>query len=130
MMTDLSQHIQETTLMDTHEHLRKEADYTEHGPDVLQDLFGGGRVGNFQAKVFVQADHELESIHRIEAHAAGTEKRLIVCDFIGSNLQHQALDHQSFYLLLQSVCVLHGKIMGAFSVGALRLKNTAIYFQH
>jgi hypothetical protein len=46
MMTDLSQHIQETTLMDTHEHLRKEAEYTENGPDVLQDLFGN----------YVQAD--------------------------------------------------------------------------
>src|SRR5258708_21585757 len=46
MVTDLSQHIQETTLIDTHEHLRKEADYTEHGPDVLQDLFGN----------YVQAD--------------------------------------------------------------------------
>jgi len=38
-MTDLAQHIQETPLMDTHEHLRKEPDYVEHGPDVLQDLF-------------------------------------------------------------------------------------------
>jgi predicted TIM-barrel fold metal-dependent hydrolase len=45
-MTDLSQHIQETTLMDTHEHLRKEAEYTENGPDVLHDLFGN----------YVQAD--------------------------------------------------------------------------
>src|SRR5690349_17732047 len=39
MLTDLRQHIQATTLVDTHEHLRKEADYTENGPDVLQDLF-------------------------------------------------------------------------------------------
>jgi uncharacterized protein len=38
-MTDLSQHIQELPLMDTHEHLRKEADYLENGPDVLRDLF-------------------------------------------------------------------------------------------
>jgi uncharacterized protein len=46
MMTDLSQHIQDTTLVDTHEHLHKEADYTGNGPDVLQDLFGN----------YVQAD--------------------------------------------------------------------------
>ncbi len=39
-MTDLSQHIQETALIDTHEHLRPESDYTGNGPDVLQDLFG------------------------------------------------------------------------------------------
>ncbi len=38
-MTDLSQHIQQLPLMDTHEHMRKEADYLENGPDVLRDLF-------------------------------------------------------------------------------------------
>ncbi len=39
-MTDLAQHIQETPLIDTHEHLRKEQEYVENGPDVLADLFG------------------------------------------------------------------------------------------
>ncbi len=38
-MTDLAQHIQATRLIDTHEHLRDEATYLAHGPDVLQDLF-------------------------------------------------------------------------------------------
>lgn len=38
-MTDLARYIQETPLMDTHEHLNKEADYLENGPDVLRDLF-------------------------------------------------------------------------------------------
>ncbi len=38
-MTDLAQHIQTTTLIDTHEHLRKEKEYIEAGPDVLADLF-------------------------------------------------------------------------------------------
>jgi len=40
MPTDLAQHIQETALVDTHEHLRKEHDWVENGPDILQDLFG------------------------------------------------------------------------------------------
>lgn len=39
-MNDLAQHIQETPLIDTHEHLRKEQEYVENGPDVLADLFG------------------------------------------------------------------------------------------
>lgn len=39
-MTDLAQHIQETKLIDTHEHLRTEQEYVENGPDVLADLFG------------------------------------------------------------------------------------------
>ncbi|MCC6169462.1 MAG: amidohydrolase family protein [Caldilineaceae bacterium] len=39
MPTDLALHIQETRLVDTHEHLRKEAEYVEQGPDLLQSLF-------------------------------------------------------------------------------------------
>jgi predicted TIM-barrel fold metal-dependent hydrolase len=39
-MTDLAQFIQQTPLIDTHEHLRKEQEYVENGPDVLADLFG------------------------------------------------------------------------------------------
>lgn len=39
MATDLEQHIQATPLVDTHEHIFKEADYVENGPDVIQDLF-------------------------------------------------------------------------------------------
>lgn len=38
-MTDLADHIQATPLADTHEHLYKEAQYVENGPDVLEDLF-------------------------------------------------------------------------------------------
>lgn len=40
MPTDLTHHIETTPLCDTHEHLRKEPDWIERGPDILQDLFG------------------------------------------------------------------------------------------
>ena len=40
MNTDLIHHIEETALVDTHEHLRKEPEWVNDGPDVLQDLFG------------------------------------------------------------------------------------------
>jgi hypothetical protein len=40
MPTDLELLIQTTPLCDTHEHLRKEHEYTEQGPDLLQNLFG------------------------------------------------------------------------------------------
>jgi uncharacterized protein len=39
MPTDLELHIQRTPLCDTHEHLKKEAEYVERGPDILQSLF-------------------------------------------------------------------------------------------
>ena len=38
-MSDLSRYVQETPLIDTHEHLRFEEDWVAGGPDVLQDLF-------------------------------------------------------------------------------------------
>ena len=39
MTTELAHHIQSTPLVDTHEHLRKEAEFVENGPDILQSLF-------------------------------------------------------------------------------------------
>lgn len=39
MPTDLFLHIQDTPLCDSHEHLRKEKEYVENGPDLLQNLF-------------------------------------------------------------------------------------------
>ncbi len=38
-MRELAKHIQQTPLMDTHEHLHKETEYVHNGPDVLEDLF-------------------------------------------------------------------------------------------
>ena len=38
--TDLTHHIQSIRLVDTHEHMRREAEWVENGPDILQDLFG------------------------------------------------------------------------------------------
>src|SRR5688572_32246061 len=40
MPTDLALHIQDVPLADTHEHLRKEEEWLNNGPDILQDLFG------------------------------------------------------------------------------------------
>lgn len=46
MVTDLAHHIQATSLMDTHEHLRGEQEYLDNGPDVLQDLFDNYMPGD------------------------------------------------------------------------------------
>lgn len=40
MPTNLALHIQQVPLCDTHEHLRKEKEYVQNGPDILQNLFG------------------------------------------------------------------------------------------
>jgi predicted TIM-barrel fold metal-dependent hydrolase len=39
MTTDLARFIQETPLVDSHEHLASESTYLEEGPDILQSLF-------------------------------------------------------------------------------------------
>jgi len=39
MPSDLAYHIQTTPLCDTHEHLRKEDDYVQNAPDLLQNIF-------------------------------------------------------------------------------------------
>jgi uncharacterized protein len=38
-MNDLAEHIRSLRMIDTHEHLDKEAEYTDDGHDILQDLF-------------------------------------------------------------------------------------------
>ena len=39
-MNDLKYFIDNAPLIDTHEHLNKNSEWTEAGPDILQDLFG------------------------------------------------------------------------------------------
>ena len=39
MSSELAQHIQRTPLCDSHEHLRKEQDYLDNPPDLLQNIF-------------------------------------------------------------------------------------------
>lgn len=70
-MTDLAQHIQTTVLMDTHEHMNKEARYLEDGPDVLQDLFD-----NYVTADLVVAGASPQAIERlIDSHNSDLERR-------------------------------------------------------
>ena len=60
MTTDLRQHIEDTLLIDTHEHLRKERDWVEDGPDILQDLFG-----NYVPADLIAAGATPEDLHKL-----------------------------------------------------------------
>lgn len=53
-MNRLAAHIQQTRMIDTHEHMRDERTYLEQGPDVLQDLFDN----------YVEADLEVAGASR------------------------------------------------------------------
>ena len=67
MPTDLEQHIQQTSLIDTHEHLRKEKDWVDEGPvDVLQDLFS-----NYVPADLVTAGASQEAMKRLHDSADG-----------------------------------------------------------
>lgn len=59
-MTDLAEHIQAMQMIDTHEHLAKEADYLQRGPDVLRDLFG-----NYVTADLVVAGASVEAADRL-----------------------------------------------------------------
>jgi len=61
LMTDLAHYIQQTPLMDTHEHLHKERDYVENGPDVLQHLF----MDKYITADLVVAGATPEQVHRL-----------------------------------------------------------------
>ena len=60
MATDLCQHIADALLIDTHEHLRKERDWVENGPDILQDLFG-----NYVPADLIAAGATAEDLHKL-----------------------------------------------------------------
>ena len=86
MPTDLSQHIQATPLMDTHEHLHQEATFVENGPDVLRDLFD-----NYLAAELVVAGATREAVLRlidsndpdIEARWSGVSDFWSHCQYTG-----------------------------------------------
>ncbi len=59
-MSDLALHIQATPLMDTHEHLNKEQQYVEEGPDVLQMLFD-----NYIGNELIVAGAPYEAVERL-----------------------------------------------------------------
>lgn len=59
--TDLVQHIAETVLVDTHEHLKRESGWVETGPqDVLQDLFT-----NYVPADLLSAGADPEAVRRL-----------------------------------------------------------------
>ena len=60
MATNLSEHIEQTALCDTHEHLRREPDWIDDGPDVLQDLFG-----NYVPADLITAGASQEALSRL-----------------------------------------------------------------
>ena len=85
-MTDLAQYIQQTTLIDTHEHLRKEKEYVEAGPDVLADLFE-----NYACQDLITAGASVEAFKAlldssnpdIEARWNGVKDFWTLCQFTG-----------------------------------------------
>ncbi|MAS37607.1 MAG: hypothetical protein CL610_26665 [Anaerolineaceae bacterium] len=85
-MTDLAQFIQDTPLIDTHEHLRKEQEYVDNGPDVLADLFG-----NYVSADLITAGASQEAVNNlldtsnpdIEARWNGVKDAWHHCQFTG-----------------------------------------------
>ena len=70
----------------------------DDGIDAVNDLSRGFRVGNFQAVIFIERNHHLERVHRIQSQAAGAEERLVVFDFIRRVLKHEIFHQHAFDL--------------------------------
>ena len=66
--------------------------------DAVNDLPRGLGVGNFQAVIFIERDHDLERVHRIQSQTARTEERLVVSDFICRVLKHEVFHQHAFDL--------------------------------
>jgi len=61
MPTDLHEHVLQTRLVDSHEHLRRERDWVEEGPaDLLQDLFS-----NYVPADLLSAGASPEAVRRL-----------------------------------------------------------------
>ena len=60
MSTQLALHIQQTPLHDTHEHLHREENWVDEGPDFLQDLFG-----NYSRGDLISAGASAEAVEKL-----------------------------------------------------------------
>ena len=88
MSTDLQQHIQQSPLCDTHEHLRKEAEWVENGPaDVLQDLFT-----NYVPADLVSAGASAEAMTRLQDSSDGD----LAARFDGVSDAWEAIRHTGY----------------------------------
>jgi predicted TIM-barrel fold metal-dependent hydrolase len=95
MPTDLTQHIHATPLSDTHEHLFKETDYVNAGPDVLADLFG-----MYVGSELIVAGASPENVAclldsndpDVEARWAGVQTAWQLCQYTGYG---QAVQHMA-----------------------------------
>jgi len=82
-MTDLAAHIQQTTLIDTHEHMNKEQTYVEEGPDVLADLFD-----NYVTQDLITAGASAEAVDAlVELHRPWIDEVKIACPQCGATVE-------------------------------------------
>jgi hypothetical protein len=61
-------------------------DRVSDGGHVAQNLLGGAALGDFQTKVFFQADDKLQRIDGIQTQSLGTENRRFITNVPGWNL--------------------------------------------
>jgi len=71
------------------------------GRDGMQCFARDGGIGNLNAVMFVQRDDQLEGVHGVQTEAAWSEERLVVANFLRSDLQQQVFDQQAFDLGLK-----------------------------
>lgn len=100
MTTDLAQSIEETALIDTHEHLQKESNWTDQGPDILQDLFG-----NYIPADLISAGATPEAMQTLNDASDGD----LSARFTGIKAAWEAVQHTGYG---EAVSILANEIYG------------------
>lgn len=78
------------------------------GRDGMHCFSRDGGIGNLKAVMFVQRDDQLEGVHGVQTETARPEERLVVANFLRSDLQHQVFDQQAFDLGFKIRGSIHG----------------------
>lgn len=85
------------------------------GRDGTHRFSRDGGVGNLNAVAFVQRDDQFEGVHGVQSQTARSEERLVVANFLRSDLQHEVFDQEAFDLGYKlGGCVHGGVAVGVF----------------
>ena len=116
MTTDLAQSIEETALIDTHEHLQKESNWTDRGPDILQDLFG-----NYIPADLISAGATPEAIQALNDPSNGD----LPARFTGIQAAWEAVQHTGYG---EAVSILANEIYGINDFSRTSLESAQTQF--
>jgi hypothetical protein len=74
-------------------------DGRSHRIHALKHFLGCRRIGDFQTKTFIEGNHQLKCVHRVQTQAALAKERLVIAYFTFGQLEHEVFNHHSLDLI-------------------------------